>query len=180
MKIKLYLSCILLTTFIATAPAQLILNNITEAQLLELLLGEGVEANTLTFDGNSLQRGFFNAQITNLGINSGVVLATGHIFVAVGPNDLTNATEPEDSGCGTPDAPPSTQGPGGLCRPGDTDLDEEYPEYVCSEFNDIFAFLLSGPKPDGGSYNKQNVAIIPDTNLPVAINTVNSGMPPPR
>ncbi|MBP7497599.1 MAG: choice-of-anchor L domain-containing protein, partial [Bacteroidales bacterium] len=54
---------------------------------------------------------------------------------------------------------------------------EEYPEYVCSEFNDIFAFLLSGPKPSGGPYWKQNLALIPDTTLPVTINSVNSGTP---
>ncbi len=52
---------------------------------------------------------------------------------------------------------------------------EEYPEWVCSTFNDIFAFLLSGPKPGGGTYNKQNIAIIPGTNTQVAINSINPG-----
>ncbi|MBP7497600.1 MAG: carboxypeptidase regulatory-like domain-containing protein [Bacteroidales bacterium] len=54
---------------------------------------------------------------------------------------------------------------------------EEYPEYVCSQFNDIFAFLLSGPKPLGGQYINHNLAIIPDTTLPVTINSINIGEP---
>nr|MBP8947009.1 choice-of-anchor L domain-containing protein [Bacteroidales bacterium] len=54
---------------------------------------------------------------------------------------------------------------------------EEYPEFVCSSFNDIFAFLISGINPLGGMYVDKNIALIPGTNLPVAINTVNSGSP---
>lgn len=53
---------------------------------------------------------------------------------------------------------------------------EEYPDYVCSEFNDIFGFFISGQNPLGGTYNSQNIALIPNTNIPVAINTVNSGI----
>ncbi|MDP4826619.1 MAG: choice-of-anchor L domain-containing protein, partial [Flavobacteriales bacterium] len=54
---------------------------------------------------------------------------------------------------------------------------EEYNEYVCSVFNDLFAFFVSGPNPMGGQYSNQNVALIPGTNLPVAINAVNNGTP---
>ncbi|MBL7779741.1 MAG: choice-of-anchor L domain-containing protein [Saprospiraceae bacterium] len=50
---------------------------------------------------------------------------------------------------------------------------EEYPEYACTYFNDIFGFFLSGPKPGGGEqYNDFNIALVPNTNLPVAINNV--------
>jgi len=215
MKIKFYLTGILLTMCFTFTSAQLIVNSNTfsEFELLELLSGEGIQADSFTFNGVNTQRGFFNGAFSNLGIDSGVILATGNIFVAVGPNDSDDATMPEDLGCGTPDALPPAQGPGGLCRPGDADLEnillgniitydaaviefdfipefntllldyvfasEEYPEHVCSSFNDIFAFLLSGPKPGGDSYDRQNVATIPGTELPVGINTVNSGMPPP-
>jgi hypothetical protein len=41
----------------------------------------------------------------------------------------------------------------------------EYPDYVNSEYNDAFAFLLNG----------QNIALVPGTTDPVAINTVNVG-----
>lgn len=49
---------------------------------------------------------------------------------------------------------------------------EEYEEYVCSQYNDIFAFYLF---EKGGK--KKNVAIVPNQNLPVSINTVNNGNP---
>ncbi|MFN8310592.1 MAG: choice-of-anchor L domain-containing protein, partial [Chitinophagales bacterium] len=54
---------------------------------------------------------------------------------------------------------------------------DEYPEYVCSVFNDVFGFFISGPNPGGGNYVSQNVALIPSTTLPVSINAVNPGVP---
>lgn len=49
---------------------------------------------------------------------------------------------------------------------------EEYEEFVCSMYNDIFALYLY---EKGGK--KKNVAIIPNQNLPVSINTINNGNP---
>ena len=48
---------------------------------------------------------------------------------------------------------------------------EEYPDYVCS-INDIFGFFISGP----GIVGNKNIALIPGTTTPVAINTVNGGV----
>ena len=55
----------------------------------------------------------------------------------------------------------------------------EYPSYTCSQFNDIFGFIIEGPYP---STTRKNAAIIPHTvsaanpyGIEVAINTVNSG-----
>ncbi len=48
---------------------------------------------------------------------------------------------------------------------------DEYPEYVCSDYNDVFAFFISGP----GIVGTRNIALIPNTNVPVAINSVNNG-----
>lgn len=181
----------------------------------DVLMGTGVEASNVSFTGTDVQRGYFDGSNSNIGIGSGVVLSTGNIKVGVGPNDAGDTTLPYDSGCGVPEPnlPMSQQGPGGLCLPGDDDLNallppnvntqtldaavlefdfipqydnvifnyvfasEEYPEYVCSIFNDVFGFFISGPKPDGGMYDKENIATIPGTPLPVAINTVNPGVP---
>lgn len=59
---------------------------------------------------------------------------------------------------------------------------EEYPEFVCSQFNDIFGFFIKGPGIEGDSIYHgtamqgfRNIARIPDSKLPVAINTVNNG-----
>lgn len=63
---------------------------------------------------------------------------------------------------------------------------DEYPGYVCSQYNDAFGFFISGPFDENGNfvniggitpYINENIAIIPgsDPELPVTINTVNGG-----
>jgi len=48
---------------------------------------------------------------------------------------------------------------------------EEYNYNVCNEMNDVFAFFISGP----GIIGVQNIALVPGTNLPVGINSINNG-----
>ncbi len=53
----------------------------------------------------------------------------------------------------------------------------EYPSYTCSNFNDAFGFFLSGPGINGPFENDAvNLALIPNSDTPVAINTLNSGV----
>jgi len=53
---------------------------------------------------------------------------------------------------------------------------EEYPEYVNSEYNDIYAFLVSGPGITGDPLlgGAKNIAVLPGTNNPIQINNVNN------
>lgn len=54
---------------------------------------------------------------------------------------------------------------------------EEYDGFVCSNFFDAFGFFLSGPGINGPySNNSVNLALVPGTNLPVGINTINDGV----
>ena len=62
---------------------------------------------------------------------------------------------------------------------------EEYQNYTCSQYNDIFGFFISGPGINGiYENNAVNIALIPDpnnpgefTNTPVIINALNGGVP---
>ena len=83
---------------------QLTVNNTsqTPAQLVQnVLLGSGITATNIKFNGsvaNALsvndQVGMFtNGNTTNLGLTSGVILATGNAHIAVGPNNSGGASQ---------------------------------------------------------------------------------------
>jgi gliding motility-associated-like protein len=56
----------------------------------------------------------------------------------------------------------------------------EYQSYTCSNFNDVFGFFLSGPGITGPfSGNSKNIALIPGTNCPVGVNTINGSTASP-
>ena len=168
------------------AQAQLILNTApTPPQLVNLLTGPGVTISNVVYTGSALARGSFTAAGTNLGINSGVVLSTGNIADGVGPNlydsSGVNFGLPGDpvldviAGANTLDAAILEFD---FIPQNDTIsfryvfASEEYPEYVCSNYNDAFVFNISGP----GIAGTQNMAILPGSAIPVAINTVNPGV----
>ena len=52
---------------------------------------------------------------------------------------------------------------------------EEYNHSTCGPYNDAFAFFISGP----GITGTQDMALVPGTNIPVTVNSVNSGVPGP-
>lgn len=127
---------------------------------------------------------FFDASATNLGVNAGLLITTGNVYSAPGPNTL--------AGMGTNNSLPGDTSAGTLV-PGYTTFDasvvafdmipvvdtlrfkyvfasEEYPEFVGSAYNDVFGFFISGPNIAG----EVNIATIPGSNTPVAINTVNT------
>lgn len=182
----------------APAAAQLVTDNSITAEeaLVDYLLGEGVEVSNITFSGDLDQIGSFDAQNTNIAITDGVMLATGNIDVAIGPNDAGGAgLGGGNSGAGDPDLTAlSTFNTNDAAilefdfvPTGDSLIfnyifgSEEYNEYVCGTVNDAFGFFLSGPGITGPySLNAINLAVIPnpileDETIPVTINTVNNG-----
>jgi PKD repeat protein len=164
------------------------LNNI-EQSITNVLFGGCVDISNLTYTGPQLSIGYFVDQSGTLGIDSGIVMTTGTI------NNIDSTVSYfASTDNGTPgDALLESQIPGYTTNDAsiiefdfipyaDTIIglkyifaSEEYPEYVCSQFNDVFGFFISGPNPAGGYFNNTNLAMIPGTNLPVAINTVNNG-----
>jgi hypothetical protein len=87
-----FLGIFLLLSF--SSKAQLTVNNaLTPNQLVQnYLVGAGVTVSNVTFSGNAAQRGSFNGINTNLGLDSGVVLSTGAISGAIGPNNSGSTT----------------------------------------------------------------------------------------
>lgn len=175
--------------------AQMLIGQITVTQnsnsqaLSQLLAGNGVTISNYNLSCAANGSGTFTNVNTNLGMPGGVVLASGRVsnipnnanifastqFTAVGDTQLSTLTTGTiyDPCVLQFDIVP--QGP--LLKFDYVFASEEYPEWVCSKFNDVFGFFITGPNPGGGNYVNQNIALIPNTPLPVAINTVNPGTP---
>ncbi len=149
-----------------------------------LIGGDCFDVTGITPLGQASQIGTFTNGQTNIGINTGVIIATGDINVAPGPNNQDNASA--GYGISTPDPDLAGLTAGALYdragfefdfRPTQSQLvfqfvfaSEEYCEYVGTQYNDVFGFFISGPGIPGG---QQNIALIPMTNIPIAINNVN-------
>jgi len=172
----------------ALSPTQLVQN---------VLISGGVSIGNITSTGTTgattSQFGYFtNGNTTNLGLTSGVVMATGYVNHIPGAAS-TNGGMSDQTGSGSDaDLALLTSGSAGTNDACVLQFDfvptantvsfryvfasEEYPDYVCSTFNDVFGFFLSGPGISGTFSNSAvNIALIPGTTLPVAINTVNGG-----
>lgn len=168
-----------------------------EEYLAYSLLGAGaggqLEIKNVVFEGSDEAVGFFVNQQDNVegfGLGNGIILSTGEIGTAPGPfvdNEITSGSMgtagDEDldmvSGVGTNDAcilEFDVKAFGNAFAFNYVFGSEEYDNFVCSPFNDVFAFFITGPNPAGGMYENQNIALIPGTELPVAINTVNDGV----
>lgn len=168
--------------------------------------GEGVELHNCKFNWssgtiNGSQIGKFTNTNPNFPFSSGILLTTGNISVAEGPNNadgesdatgVNHANIDNDLQATIPNYTLSNASViefnfySGRNENSNTVSfnyifgSEEYPEYVCSDYNDVFAFFLTGPNPYTcqGANETRNIAIIPGSgNLPVAINTLNSGSP---
>lgn len=158
------------------------------------LIGQGLQVTNVTFQGNpNTQIGTFSGNNSNLGLTNGIVLSTGQINPPNGFFPNANIVS-----AGTPGWAPlssyyqsiygnfaNTNNAAVLTfnfvPQGDTIrfryvfASKEYNNYVTTQFNDIFAFFLTGPNPQGGNYTNTNVALIPNTTQPVTINSVNNG-----
>lgn len=149
-----------------------------------VLLGSGVTVSNVTFVGDPNQIGYFNGSASNIGINEGIILSSGNVLDAPGPNNSVN-TSTDFNRPGDPDltfySGQTTYDAAVLefdfVPTGDTlrfryvFASEEYCEFSCDVYNDVFAFLISGP----GIVGTKNLALIPSTAIPVTINNVNGG-----
>jgi gliding motility-associated-like protein len=199
---KTYIASLFLFGFLLSeASAQLSVDNSIgpDAAVEDVLLGEGVVVSGITFSGDQNQIGSFDGSAANIGLQNGIMLASGDVLFAQTGSDGLGSGGNENTG--------GSLG-GGNFGVNDPDLDllstfntndavvlefdfvpsgdsivfqyvfgsEEYNEYVCGTVNDAFGFFLSGPGISGPFDNDAvNLAIVPDTDIPVTINTVNNG-----
>ncbi len=183
---------ITLILFVPTlASAQLTVAPQTDLEVLvNSLEGQGVRIENPTIQCHSEGFGSFFYNGSLLGASEGVLLTTGRITNAVGPNNVQNRTFQQN----TPGDPLLNIATGrttydacklefDLIPSGDSiNFDvvfgsEEYNEWVGSQYNDVFGFFISGPGivGDPGMNGDKNIALVPGTSLPVSINTVNNG-----
>ncbi len=132
------------------------------------------------------QLGYFEKATSNFPIDRGLILSTGKVSSAMGPNNTGSKSDQLVSLANDPDLQSIT----GRTMydastlefdfiPAGNTLEfkyvftsEEYIEYCETEFNDAFGFFLSGPGISGTyTNNAVNLATIPG-NIPVSINTI--------
>ncbi len=176
--------------------AQVSINTNTDPiSLARIMTGYGVQVFNARFTGGKFSAGSFQNSNNNLALDSGIVLTNG---VAKGQGGFIGA-----------DGNSNQTASNGMGLPGDALLEdlinnaaethdacvlefdfipagdsvnfkfvfasEEYPEFNCTPFSDLFAFVLTGP----GFPRGKNMALVPGTNVPVAINSINNGTPGP-
>ena len=132
--------------------------------------------------------GYFQNGMSSIGIERGVVLATGPISNAQGPNSATDKSGDFLDSSGDQDL--NIMATGDVKDAVGIEFDfmpldsivtfhyvfasEEYCEFVGSIYNDVFGFFITGPGIEGSfSNNARNVALIPGTDDYVSINSVN-------
>lgn len=185
-------------SFGAAAQNIFIDNAQTPANLVQnVLVGQGLSVSNITFAGNPAQIGYFEANGSNIGLDSGVVMTSGNVNNLVPPlNPSTSWGGPGDADLlATAQSVTSNPQAGNITSTHDAAIlefdfvpdgdvvsfrfvfgSEEYLTYVNSVFNDVFGFYLTGPNPAGGNYNVDNLALVPGTSEAITISTIHPGL----
>ncbi len=134
------------------------------------------------FHGTHGARGVFYSRNTIIPIEEGLIISSGFAKSASGPNKgpgytTSNRTKGDLeletlAGMKTYDATWISfefEATHNLIRFNYIFASEEYPEYVGSTFNDVFAFFLQ----DLQTGETKNLAVIPNTDLPITVNNIN-------
>ena len=164
-------------------------NNEVEQLVEDVLLGSCVTVSNVNYTGPASAAGTFDASGTTFTMQSGILLTTGSANTAIGPDDDNNAGVNQNTSGDADLTALATENTYDAVVlefdfvPEDDTLtfryvfaSEEYPEWVGSEYNDVFGFFMSGPGVSGPyTGGAANIALIPGTTTPVAINNVNNG-----
>jgi gliding motility-associated-like protein len=157
----------------------------------KLLGGKGGKVSNVTYSGSPIQIGYFNGKNTNVGLDSGIIISSGSVFDAAGPNTGMFASTSLDTIAKYDSDMAMLAGTDSMYDPAILEFDfvagsnsihlnyvfgsEEYMELANEKNNDAFGILLSGPGISGTFSNSAvNLALIPNSNLPVSIANVNA------
>ena len=184
---KLYALLFVTIYFFFSGSAQIAVTaNSNGNALAQYLAGNGVTISNIVINCPTGASGFFsNGQNSSLGMTTGIVLTSGSVDSISGPNDL-GYSGADNLSPGDPDLESLTSSTTHDACTLEFDMQvlsdsvefkyifgsDEYPEYVCSNYNDVFGFFISGP----GIVGSQNIALIPGTATAVSINSVNPGV----
>ena len=185
--IRVLVTCLLsIATLYCAAQSNLFIDQTVSVETMvnDFFDSDEIVIANVTLTGNPEGVGFFDAGGTDLDIPAGILLSTGNAATVASPaSNFISAS---------------------LGQSGDSDIDgsaeatiiefdftptvsdtlafsyvfgsEEYPEYVCSGFNDQFRFLISGPGlPSDPGSSGFNASLVPGTDQVVSIDNVNSG-----
>ncbi|MAT56157.1 MAG: hypothetical protein CMN32_16930 [Saprospirales bacterium] len=165
-----------------------------ENLITNIFLGQGVEVLSVNYSGAPEAVGYFKNGQQAIGIDRGILLTSGRAAGdcnggPFGANCLGNDFASNNNGVNNNDPDLSDIATGTLrdlavytiefVPTGDTVqfkyvfASEEYPEFSCSSFNDVFGFFISGPGINGPfTNNGENIATIPGTTQAVSINNI--------
>jgi gliding motility-associated-like protein len=182
-----------------TGYSQLTVTNAPNATALaQRLVGDGISISNVTFTGNTNMAGFFKRTGNSApGLDSGIVLTSGRAKTNGSSKgvDGNNSTQAQNVLASTGWNLPGDQDLADQIGANVDDMNdacvlefdfiptgdsikfryvfssEEYdPSFACGDYNDAFAFFVSGP----GISGLRNIALVPNTNLAVSISSINN------
>lgn len=148
-----------------------------------ILIGnDDIKIGNINYRGSKRSIGVFEVDSASFALPKGLILSNGEATSAVGPNSTSNHSD-QLNYYGDKSLSKITKRPTYDAAVLEFDFiplnnrisfnyifaSEEYPEFVGSAYNDVFTFHINGPGID----SIQNLAILPNTNDVVAINSVN-------
>lgn len=169
-----------------------------ENLISNIFLGDGVEVTAIIYNGDPLAVGYFTGGTQSIGIERGIVMTSGRAATQganIGCDEVGGDFASSNNGGNISDPDLADQTTAGIQDVAVYEItfiptadtlrfryvfgSEEYPEYACSPFNDVFGFFITGPNPDdpGNPYVAYNIARVPNTTLPVTINNIHPANP---
>ena len=171
--------------FVEISHAQIKLSSIkVDEWVKKNFTGQGVVVGNIKVRGYPLSTLSYTSAGNVLKLQKGLILSSGNSYNVAGYNNSHN----QSSTFGDVMKPEADQDLAGIIKgklydicsiefdfvPLDNSIQfnyqfgsDEYPEYVDSPYNDVFAFIVSDDS------TSRNIALIPGTQVPVSINTVN-------